>query len=80
MTELFDCDDVGKMTEYVWCKIEPGKNYIKFAQLPLMQNFKDEFDLPNKEYQMPVEPKKQLVPVKEDMKWMMKYRQSLWYL
>ena len=42
-----------------------------------MQNFKDEFDLPNKEYQMPVEPKKQLVPVKEYMKWMMKYRQSL---
>lgn len=44
LMELFDCDDVGMMKEYVGCKVdmETGK-YIKLTQPVMIPSFKDEF-------------------------------------
>jgi hypothetical protein len=48
MMDQFDCDKIGKMDEYVGCKVE--RNYeersIKLTQPVTLQSFMDEFDLP----------------------------------
>ena len=44
MMELFDCDDLGKMGEYVWCKINKYDGFT-FAQKVMLQSFSDEFAL-----------------------------------
>ena len=59
---MFDCEDVGELKEYVGCKIDIN-NYnqsLKITQPVLIQSFEDEFPLPNREYDTPAEPKKQL--------------------
>jgi hypothetical protein len=56
MKELFDCDDVGDMNEYVRCKIEKGNGTFKFTQPVMVQSFEDEFDLPNNNPVTPGEP------------------------
>jgi len=56
MKELFDCDDVGDMNEYVGCKIEKGNGTFKFTQPVMVQSFEDEFDLPNNNPVTPGEP------------------------
>ena len=45
-TSRFDCDDVGKVEEYVSCKIEKNnkEGSINFVQLVMLQSFFDEFD------------------------------------
>ena len=62
MKKLFDCEDVGEMVEYVGCKVE--RNYetrsLKLTQPVLLQSFEDEFNMPNRVYDTPAEPKKQL--------------------
>ena len=62
MNEMFDCEDVGKMVEYVGCKVELNEDTrsIKLTQPVLLQSFQDEFQLPNRNYDTPAEPKKQL--------------------
>ena len=45
MKELFDCDDVGAMTEYVGCKVERDKQLVRLTQPVMLQSFQDEFDL-----------------------------------
>lgn len=50
LKELFDCDDVGTMYEYVGCKIDRsedtnGIGEFKFTQPVMLQSFEDEFDL-----------------------------------
>jgi len=44
----FDCEDVGPLSEYVGCKIDRGKNWIRLTQPVLLQSFEDEFPLPKK--------------------------------
>jgi hypothetical protein len=48
MKQLFECDDIGEMTEYVGCKVEYNKEerYMKLTQPVMIQSFVDEFDLP----------------------------------
>jgi hypothetical protein len=42
----FECDDCGKMDEYVGCTIEKlGSGWIKFLQKVLVQSFNDEFNI-----------------------------------
>jgi hypothetical protein len=67
MKEIFDCDDVGDMTEYVGCKIERDQNEgsLVFTQPVLIQSFQDEFELPTENYETPAEPGKVLGPVIE---------------
>jgi hypothetical protein len=48
MKQLFDCEDIGEMTEFVGCKVEynlEGK-YMRLTQPVMIQSFVDEFDLP----------------------------------
>ena len=49
MKELFDCDDIGELKEYVGCKVEHnGANgTVKFTQPVLLQSFRDEFKIPD---------------------------------
>ena len=43
----FDCDDLGKIEEYVGCKIDINRENrsMRITQPVLSQSFKDEFDL-----------------------------------
>jgi len=48
MNELFECDDIGDMKEYVGCKIDKSaEGSIKFTQPVMLQSFKDKFNLEN---------------------------------
>jgi hypothetical protein len=48
MMELFDCDDVGELNEYVRCKVDYDQEAgtMKLTQPVMIQSFKDEFELP----------------------------------
>jgi hypothetical protein len=48
MMDLFDCDDVGELKEYVGCKIDYDRKVgsMKLTQPVMIQSFNDEFDLP----------------------------------
>ena len=52
MKEMFDCEDVGELKEYVGCKIDRNweRKEIKITQPVLLQSYKDEFKLPNQTY------------------------------
>jgi Reverse transcriptase (RNA-dependent DNA polymerase) len=43
MMQLFECDDVGPMEEYVGNKIEMSEQRMKLTQPVLLQSFADEF-------------------------------------
>jgi hypothetical protein len=47
MMELFDCEEIGEMKEYVGCRVEHNREerYIKLTQPVMIQSFKDEFEL-----------------------------------
>jgi Reverse transcriptase (RNA-dependent DNA polymerase) len=45
LMQLFDCDDVGPMQEYMGNKIEMGKGTMKLTQPVLLKSFIDEFDV-----------------------------------
>ena len=49
MTARFDCEELGKVDEYVGCKVERNyeENSIKLTQPVMLQSFEDEFNLPN---------------------------------
>ena len=49
MKELFDCDDVGEMKEYVGCKVDYNheKRYMQLTQPVFIQSLEDEFDWGN---------------------------------
>ena len=61
----FDCDDLGKLEEYVGCKIDYNKaeGSLKFTQPVILQSFNDEFDLPDKSPVTPAEAGQVLVKV-----------------
>eukprot|EP00979_Chaetoceros_neogracilis_P018749 scaffold11121_cov544-Chaetoceros_neogracile.AAC.1 len=52
MKKLFECEDVGDFDEYVGCKISRDEGF-KFTQPVMLQSFKDEFDLPQREQKVP---------------------------
>jgi len=69
MNQLFECDDIGDMEEYVGCKINKSEGSIKFTQPVMLQSFKDDFDLENqREAITPAEPGSTLPKVPEDAK------------
>jgi len=69
MKQLFECDDIGDMEEYVGCKIDKEEGSIKFTQPVMLQSFKDDFDLENqRETSTPAEPGNTLPKVPEDAK------------
>jgi hypothetical protein len=45
MKARFDCDDIGELTEYVGCKVERTKDYVRFTQPVLLQSYVDEFSI-----------------------------------
>ena len=47
MKQLFDCDDIGELKEYVGCKIVHNRidRSVKFTQPVLLQSFTDEFEI-----------------------------------
>ena len=53
----FDCDNVGDVTEYTGCKVERDEKEIsiKFIQPLMIQSFKDEYKVTNKERSTPAE-------------------------
>ena len=61
----FDCDDLGKLEEYVGCKVDYNKEEgsLRFTQPVILQSFEDEFDLPNKSPVTPAEAGQVLVKV-----------------
>ena len=46
MTDQFNCDEVGELTEFEGCKLERDAKQLKITQPVLMKSFADEFDLP----------------------------------
>ena len=59
LKRLYDCEDIGALTEYVGCKLEwnTDEGSIKFTQPVLLQSYQDEFELPTQSYTTPAEPK-----------------------
>jgi hypothetical protein len=45
MKARFDCDDIGELTEYVGCKVERTKDYVRFTQPVLLQSYVEEFSI-----------------------------------
>ncbi|MGH7955289.1 MAG: reverse transcriptase domain-containing protein [Gloeomargaritales cyanobacterium] len=67
MKDRFDCDDLGKLKEYVGCKAERTDDYVKLTQPVLLQSFEDEFELPKeKPPTTPAEPGKVLMKCKPE--------------
>jgi hypothetical protein len=67
LMKQFDCDDCGKLEEYVGNKIEyVGDDAIRFVQTVLMQSYSDEFKLPNKCFNTPAKPGTVLKKVADD--------------
>ena len=65
MMEMFDCDDVGTMDEYVGCEIRREKGSFTYTQPVMLQSFSDEFDLPTRVPITPGDPGKTLSKAKE---------------
>lgn len=67
MNELFECDDIGDINEYVGCKIDSEDGFVRFTQPVMLQSFEDEFDLSKvRETQTPAEPGTTLPKVDDD--------------
>jgi hypothetical protein len=45
MRAIFDCDDIGELTEYMGCKIERTDDYVKYTQPVLLKSFVDGFNV-----------------------------------
>ena len=70
LMKRFECDDIGKLNEYVGCKIDINEEErcMKITQPVLLQSYEDEFDLMNKEFKTPAEAKQVLVKASDDSK------------
>ena len=55
MKQWFECDDGGKLTEYVGCRVDRNKNFIKFTQAVLLQSFEEEFGCTSNKVKIPTE-------------------------
>ena len=57
MTDCFDCDKFGELTEFVGCKLDRTNDSLQITQPVLMQSFFDEFALlEGSAVAMPAEP------------------------
>jgi hypothetical protein len=56
MMQLFECDDVGPMEEYVGNKIDMCERTMKLTQPVLLQSFTDEFGVKGSGEQLPAKP------------------------
>jgi hypothetical protein len=58
ITSKVSCDDQGKLSEYVGCKIEHDVEnaWLKMTQPVLIQSLRDEFDLPDEKWHTPAKP------------------------
>jgi hypothetical protein len=56
MMQLFECDDVGPMEEYVGNKIEMREQRMKLTQPVLLQSFADEFGVKVSRENLPAKP------------------------
>jgi hypothetical protein len=45
MNELFKCEDIGEVNEYVGCRVTRGTSNMKLTQPVFLQSYVDEFDL-----------------------------------
>ena len=56
--EQVECDETGKIQEYVGCKVQfdDVNRTINLTQPVLIQSFNDEFTLPQKNYTSPARP------------------------
>jgi hypothetical protein len=45
INSIFDCNDIGELTEYVGCKIERTSRYVQFTEPVLLQSYADNFGL-----------------------------------
>jgi hypothetical protein len=69
MTDRFDCDEVGELTEFVGCKLDRTDDSLRITQPVLMQSFVDEFELPEgPAVATPAEPGSVLMKAREDEK------------
>ena len=46
LMDRYDCDEIGELKEYIGCKIDRGKGWMKLAPPVLLQSFEDEFEIP----------------------------------
>ena len=53
--EMFDCDDIGLLTEYVSCKIILDEASIKLTQSVLLQSYKVDFKYKSGKVMIPSE-------------------------
>ena len=55
MKQLFDCDDIGELQEYVGCKIVHDREArsVRFTQPVLLQSFTDEFAMSGTKHETP---------------------------
>ena len=67
LKSLFECEDVGELTEYVGCKLDWNREAgtIKFTQPVQIRSFSDEFELPSNTFKTPAEPGKVLEPCED---------------
>ena len=67
MNELFECDDIGDMEEYVGCQINREEGELRISQPVMLQSFEDEFDIKSvKHAETPASPGTVLTPVNND--------------
>jgi len=67
MTNRFNCDEVGELTEFVGCKLDRSDGVLRITQPVLMQSFVDEFELPEGPAPVtPAEPGSVLMKARED--------------
>ena len=57
---------MGKLTEYVGCRVDRNKNSIKFTQQVLLQNFEDKFGCTGKKVMILAEAGSVLVQNEQD--------------
>jgi hypothetical protein len=56
LMKQFECDDCGRLKEYVGNKIDYiGKDSIRFTQNLLMQSYSNKFKLPKRSYNTPAQ-------------------------
>ena len=67
MTDCFDCDKVGELTEFVGCKLDRTNDSLQITQPVLMQSFTDKFVLlEGSATAMPAEPGLVLMKARAD--------------
>jgi hypothetical protein len=68
MNELFECDDVGDMHDYVGCMVKKQSGELILTQTVMLKSFEDEFDIKSaRPVEYPEIPGTVLMPVADDV-------------